>query len=293
MGQKRKKRFGDRKDGYKIRNLDPITKLTPYIMPQRNDALNYFADSLEITEAEKYIKEKRALGYENFGLLHVILAAYVRTVSQRPALNRFISGQQIYHRNYLEVAMTIKKEMTLDSEESCIKVRFDLNSTATDVYNKFNQAIEEYKNTERDNSFDGITKALKLFPRFIIRSFMALLRWMDYHGIMPKSIIELSPFHASCYITSMGSLGIPPVFHHIYNFGNVPLFIAFGKRRRENELQTDGSIKNKLYSDITVVTDERICDGFYFASAFKYLQRLIRDPSKLDFPPEQIAKDRN
>lgn len=289
--KKRKKRLGDRKDGYKLHDLDPITRLTPFIMRERNDALNFFTDSLEITEAEKYIREKRAAGYENFGLLHVIIASYVRTVSQRPALNRFISGQQLYHRNFIEVAMTIKKEMTLNSEETCIKVRFDPASTAVEVYDKFNQAVEEYKNTNNESNFDGLTKVVKALPRFMIRSFIAFLRWTDYHGIMPKSIIELSPFHASCYITSMGSLGIPPVFHHIYNFGNVPIFIAFGKRRRENELQADGSIKNKLYSDISVVTDERICDGFYFASAFKYMQRLIRDPYKLDTPPEEVLDD--
>lgn len=289
--KKRKKRLGDRKDGYKLRTLDPITKLTSYIMPERNDALNFFADSLEITEAEKYIREKRSEGYENFGLLHVILASYIRTVSQRPALNRFISGQQLYHRNWIEVAMTIKKEMTLDSEETCIKVRFDPESTAIDVYNKFNQAVEEYKNTDDESNFDSLTKVLNVIPRFLLRFVIFSLRKLDYYGFMPKSIMELSPFHASCYITSMGSLGIPPVYHHIYNFGNVPIFIAFGKRRRENEVQADGTIKNKLYSDISVVTDERICDGFYFASAFKFMQRLIRNPYKLDTPPEEIVED--
>lgn len=289
--KKRKKRFGDRADGYLLKNVQPITRLMPFIMRYRSDAMNMFSASVDIGTAEKYIKEKHAEGYEHFGLIHLIIAAYVRTVSQRPQINRFVSGQQIFARNKIEVAITIKKEMSLESPDTCIKMIFEPTATPVDVYNEFNRQVQEYRGQQEASDFDKTAKLLNYIPRFFLKFAMFLLRTLDYFGILPKFLLNVSPFHASMVITSMGSLGIPPIFHHIYDFGNVPLFIAFGKRRKVYELNSEGKAEEKIYSDMCVVTDERICDGFYYASSFKMLQRLMRNPYKMDTPPEEIVED--
>ncbi|MBR5314227.1 MAG: hypothetical protein IKU45_02295 [Clostridia bacterium] len=289
--KKRKKRFGDRSDGYLLKNIDPIIRLMPFIMRERSDAMNMFSTSVNITAAEEYIKEKHNEGYEHFGLVHLILAAYVRTVSQRPAINRFVSGQQVFARNKIEIAITIKKEMSLSSPETCIKMIFEPDATPVDIYNEFDRQVQEYRKQQQESDFDKTTRILHYIPRFVLKFAIFLLRSLDYFGILPKFLLKVSPFHASLVITSMGSLGIPPIFHHIYNFGNVPLFIAFGKRRKVYELNAEGQVEEKLYSDMCVVTDERICDGYYYASAFKMLQRLMRNPKKMDLPPEEIIED--
>lgn len=85
--QKRKRRFGDRNDGRLLRSLSPMMKLMPYIMPQRCDACNSFRGVVDVGTVEKYVREKRAEGKANFTVMHVLLAAYVRLVSQRPGLN--------------------------------------------------------------------------------------------------------------------------------------------------------------------------------------------------------------
>lgn len=288
---KRKFRFGDRRDGYKLRTIDPFIRILPFIMPKRSDSLNMFSSRLEISVAEKYIRQKHEEGYKNFGLLHLLLAAYVRTVSQRPAINRFVSGQQLYARKNIEIIMTVKKDMTLDSPETCIKMQFEPTATPIDVYNKFNQLALESK---ADNSSNGVDQAAKFFnyiPRFLMKFAMFILRALDYYGLLPKFLLNISPFHGSLVVTSMGSLGIPPIFHHIYDFGNIPVFIAFGKRYRVNEINDDGSVKKSVYSDVCITTDERICDGFCYASAFKMVERLIRNPYKLDTPPETVVED--
>ena len=263
----------------------------PFIMRYRSDAMNMFSSSIEISAAEKYIKEKHAEGYEHFGLIHLIIAAYVRAVSQRPAINRFVSGQLIYARNKIEVAITIKKEMTLSSPDTCLKMVFAPDATPIDVYNEFNKQVQEYRKQQEESDFDKTARILNYIPRFVLKFAIFMLRVLDYFGILPKFLLKVSPFHASMVITSMGSLGIPPIFHHIYDFGNVPLFVAFGKRRKAYELDADGKVCERVYSDLCVVTDERICDGFYYASAFRMLQRLIRNPYKLDTPPEEIVED--
>lgn len=284
---------GDRCDGRRLRSLDPIAGVGVYIMPDRNGASNLFMDCFECSNAEKYIRQKRDEGLSSFGYTHLILAAYVRTVSQRPAVNRFISGQKIYSRDGdIEVSMAIKKEMTTDASETIITIYFSPEDTAKDVYEKFNAELEKAKgSSELDSSFDKLAGLLNLIPGVFMKFTVWLLKTMDYFGMLPRWLLRLSPFHASLFITSMGSLGIPPIYHHLYDFGNIPIFVAFGIKRRENELQADGSIVQHKYIDFSVVTDERICDGFYFASSIKQMKRFLANPEKLDVPPETIVRD--
>ena len=97
MEEKRKRRFGDRKDGRRLRSMDPLSRVASYIMVNRSGASNYFVDSVDIGEIERYIRHKRKdEGLAGFGIMHVLVAAYVRCVSQRPAVNRFISGQKVF-----------------------------------------------------------------------------------------------------------------------------------------------------------------------------------------------------
>lgn len=284
---------GDRNDGRLVRTLDPMNGVAIYIMPDRVPASNLFSDSFECSAADAYIREKREEGLSHFGITHLLLAAYARTVSQRPAVNRFISGQRTYSRDdEIEVSMTIKKDMSLEGSETIITVYLDPTDTAYTVYEKFNKEVESVKSTkELDSSFDKLAGLINLIPGVFLKFTMWVLKTLDYFGHLPRFLTRLSPFHGSMFVTSMGSLGIPPVFHHLYDFGNIPVFLAFGMKRGENELERDGSVVRRRYIDFTVNTDERICDGFYFASAFKYFKRIMMDPHKLDNPPEEVIHD--
>ena len=111
--------------------------------------------------------------------------------------------------------------------------------------------------------------------------------------MLPKFLLEVSPFHGSLFFTSMGSLGIPPIYHHLYDFGNVPVFCSFGKKRRVYELQRDGTVVLRKYVDWNLVTDERVVDGFYFASALRYIHALFQDPWQLDEVPAEIRRDQD
>ncbi|MBR4870027.1 MAG: hypothetical protein IKU12_04500 [Oscillospiraceae bacterium] len=288
------KRFGDRNDGRRLRTLSPIFAVSPYLMKTRNTSQNFIADSIEITEMERYIVEKRKAGLKNFGILHVLLAAYVRTCARYPGLNRFISGQRIFCRDReIEVNMTIKKEMSTDSPDTVIKVEFDPADTPAEVYEKFNVKVQEVKNAPLNADFDKLVGVFNLIPGLVLKFFVFLLQAMDYFGLLPRFLTKLSPFHGSMYITSMASLGIPPSYHHLYDFGNVPVFISFGKKRRVYEPKKDGSLVLKKYIDWNIVTDERIVDGFYFASCMRYLHNLLSDPWQLDTPPEAVLRDQD
>ena len=236
--------WGDRIDGRRIRTLAPMAQITMYFQWERNICSNLFEESFEITHIDRYIRQKRREGLTDFGITHVLLAAYVRGVAKYPQLNRFIAGQKVYSRgNDIQYCMVVKKEMTVESPDTSIKVHLTPYDTAEDVYRKLNAAVESVKSTqELDSSLDSLIQYFNLIPGLLLKFTVWLLKLLDYFGLLPKFLLELSPFHGSLFFTSMGSLGIPPIYHHLYDFGNLPVFGAFGCKRKAVEVLEDGSV---------------------------------------------------
>lgn len=290
--KKRRRRLGDRSDGRKLRTLQPMNRLMPYIMKNRSDAQNTFADKIEVSKADRLCRQKVLEGKTNFSFLHILLAAYLRTITQRPAVNRFVSGQKIYARNEIVFVMTIKKEMSLSAPDTVIKVKFAPDDTLDDVYEKFNiVATDAIASLDKETSFDKLIKVFNIIPGFILRFIVWLVKCLDYIGILPKAFMDLLPFYGSMIVTSMGSLGINPIYHHIYDFGNLPVFLSYGRKRTVFEYDKNGNLNKKRYIDIKAVTDERICDGFYFASAFKYFKKIVENPECLETKATELFED--
>ncbi len=291
---KRKRRWGDRRDGRRLRTLPPMSMVSPYIMKTRAGAQNKVHYTLDIERIEEYIHKKRAEGLKSFGVLHVLVAAYVRTVAARPAINRFISGQKIYARHDIETIMAIKMSMTLDAPDTMIKLKFAPTATADDVYHAFVKEIDANRGegAAEESDFDKLARVLRYIPGLLLRFTVSILSFLDYFGLLPRFLTNLSPFHGSMVITSMGSLGIPPIYHHLYDFGNVPIFVAYGAKKKMIVPQRGtGEPEYKKFLDFTVTTDERICDGYYFASALKQLCSILQNPEILDTPPEKVIED--
>jgi len=291
MAESAKRRLGDRKEGRQLRSLAAFYKFIPYIMVKRNDACNSFSDAFEVTEADRYLRQKRVEGYKGMGFLHLLLAAYIRTVAMRPGVNRFISGQRIFARNNIEIVMAVKRSLSSEGSETTIKLYFEPTDTIYDVYRKVNEIVDEIKADDGGNNTEKVAEMLFKLPGLVLKFAIWVLNIFDYFGWLPSSLLAASPFHGSMIVTDMGSLGIPPIFHHLYNFGNLPAFLAFGAKRRVYEFDRHGNPVERKYIDYTAVLDERICDGFYYASAFKYLKYYLNNPQLLETPPEKVEQD--
>lgn len=287
----RGRRAGDRADGRLIRTISPFNKFIPFIMPTRNDAMNYYEESFEITKADKYIRELRQKGYKGIGMLHFLIAAYVRCVAKFPGINRFIAGRRIYAANDIVVVMTVKRAIELNADETTIKVHFLPTDTIFDVYKKMNAEIEKIKTDDSANGTEEFAASVAKLPRFIFRFVLWLLRVMDYFGAIPESLEEVSPFHGSMIITDLGSLRIGPIYHHIYNFGTLPVFISFGTKRRAYEIEGGTKIVEKKYLDTKLTLDERIADGHYYASFLQHFRYIFRNPEMLSQSPDTVAED--
>ena len=286
-----KRRFGDRKEGRQLRSLAPFYKFIPYIMAKKNDACNLFEDSLEISNAESWLRAKRREGWKSIGMLHLFIAAYVRACAHCPGLNRFISGQKIFSRRNIQVVLTVKRAMSADAEETTIKIDLEPTDTVFDVYRKLGEKVEEIKANDGENNTEQVAAALCKLPGLFLKFALWVINLLDYFDLLPQFVLDASPFHGSMIITDIGSFGVPPVYHHIYNFGNLSTFIAFGAKRRAVELDKTGAVVERKYIDYKVTMDERIVDGIYYANGLKYLKYYLKNPEALEQAPAEVNED--
>ena len=286
-----RKRAGDRRDGRLLRSLPAFSKFIPFIMPTRNDAQIFYDESFEVTTVDRRLRSLRVDGYKGIGMLHFLIATHIRCISMLPGINRFIAGRRIYAHDDITVVMAVKRSLSVDSSETTIKVHFQPTDTIFDVYRKLNEKIEEIKTSEEDNNTEEVAETLTKAPRFLLRIAIGILRVLDYFGLIPDSLIEASPFHGSMIITDLGSLRIRPVFHHIYNFGTLPVFIAFGAKRPAFELDRPGEVVDNKYVDCKFVIDERIADGHYFAQFLQAYRYIFQHPEILEKAPGRVIED--
>ena len=286
-----RRRFGDRKDGRLLRSLPAFAKFIPFIMPKRNDACNQYEESFEMSAVDRRLRQLRVNGYKGIGLLHFLIAGYIRGISMLPGINRFVVGRRIYARKDIEVVMTVKRSISLDATETTIKVYFEPTDTIFDVYRKMTEKIDEIKASDGNNNTEDVAEALCKAPRFLLRFAITVLRILDYFGWLPENLTDASPFHGSMIITDLGSLRIGPIYHHIYNFGTLPVFIAFGSKRHVYEINRRGEVEDKKYVDTKFVLDERTVDGHYYAQFLQAFRYLFLHPEVLEAPPTKVVDD--
>lgn len=276
------------KEGHRVKNINPFDTFIPFVMVDRNDSQNTISDSFEIAPTEEFIRQMRAEGLDGFGVLHVILAAYVRMVSQRPKVNRYIRGQRVWARNEITVSLAIMRKMSLDGVETTIKMHFKPDYNIYQVYDEVTRAIESGM---KETNTDGVAKGLTRIPRLLLKFTIWFLKTLDYFNLILPSLRDASPFHASMFITNMASLNIPPIRHHLYNFGNCPLFIAFGAKRTVYDFTEEGEPFKKRVVDIVVNIDERTTNGYYWASSLKMFKHYLAHPELLREKPEHVVED--
>lgn len=272
--------FGHRSDGRKLKTLPPFFRVIPSVMLERSDSQVYFKQDISLKTIDEYIDKKAAEGIK-FSYMNIIYAALVRILAERPQLNRFAMNGTLYARNQILVSLAIKKNLSDDGTETTIKLPFTGTENIFEIKEILDKVIESNKNTSTANSTDRLAKALSLVSNGSLRRAVKFLSFLDKHGIMPKAVINASPFHTSLFLTNVGSLGIDSVYHHLYNFGTTSLFFAMGKKKK-SFIYDDDEIHEEKCITIAFVGDERICDGYYFANSFKLLSKYLRKPELLE-----------
>lgn len=285
--------FGFRADGKRIKSIDPMMKLVPYIMKERNDAMVMTRYDINCSGMDEYIFKQRKENDLRFTYMHLLIAAMVRTFALRPKLNRFISNGRVYKRNKIQISFTVKKALSDEGEETNIKLTFTGKEDIFEIKKMMDEEIAKNTKVTSFNDTDALTKFLTVVPAFLIKFFVWFLLGLDKLGLWPKKLIEVSPFHTSMYLTNMKSIKMNYVYHHIYNVGTTSIFIAMGKEKYQPVvLDAD---ENKLGAakimEAGIVIDERIADGLYYGNSMREFMKIISNPSILETGLESIVED--
>ena len=282
--------FGFRPDGRRLGKIDPIVRITPYLMPMRCDAQVFLEQKLDYEMLARYIAAKAAQG-QKVTFMQIVVAAYVRGISQHPEINRFIMNKQYYARNNCSVSYTILKEMqNHDSEETTVRILFDLTDTLFDVRDRMNAAVEAHRGAENENFVDKLASFVLAVPG-LATVLVAIVRLLDRFGIAPSVLMDELPFYSGMFITNNGSIGLHHVWHHIYNFGNVSMFLGMGSVMKEPFVEPDGRTRMRRWLPIGITVDERVCSGAHYAAFFADVIRCLNHPELLEVPPEEIKFD--
>ena len=280
-----------RPDGRLVKSVPPIMKIMPYIMRTRTDSMNMYDDAFDCEAWDEYIKEKGAEGIK-LTYMHIFIAGIVRMMALRPQLNRFIMNGRIYTRHKISVSFVVHPKLCDDDAGTTIKLDFEGTETILEIAEVINRRIKEETTDRRgENGTDKLARLLTFVPSPLIRLVVNTLMWQDRHNWMPKKVIELSPFHTSFFITNLKSLGINYIFHHTYEFGTTGIFFAMGKEQNHVALDKEGNPVNVKRMGWGLVTDERFCDGLYFAMSLRLLRKFMRDPRVLEKPLEAKIAD--
>lgn len=283
-------RWGDRYDGWRVRKVDPVFRVIPYILRTRMDAQNFFEEKVPIDHIEAFIKKHKD-EMPDLSIMHVIMAATVRLLSQRPHLNRFVVWNKIFARNHINFSIAIKRSMTDAGEETLIKPYFQAEDTLQEVVRKTKEVQLANQQEGAQNASDTISKVLGTLPDWLMRVVAWLLLWTDKVGILPRFINEASPWHCSVFLTNIGSIGVESIYHHLYEFGTCSNFLAMGKKSRYHTYNKEGALVAHKQIRLKFVLDERICDGYYYASSLRLMTKYLLNPEILLSPPEKVVKD--
>ena len=281
--------FGFRPDGRRVKDIDPVVRATPYLMPMRCDAQVFLQHKADFELMSRYIAKKNMEG-EKITYMQIIIAAFVRTVSQHPEINRYIMNKQFFSRNNCTVSFTMLKDPTShDSEETAVKIKFDLTDTIFDVRDRMIEQIEKNRVPESKNFLDKLLGVLFAVPG-LPTTVVGLVRLLDRYGLCPGALLDELPFHTSMYITNNASIGLHHVNHHIYNFGSTSLFFGMGTQERVAVVE-GGQTRMKRFLPIGITADERVCSGAHYAEFFLMMKHLMDHPEELETPPETVRFD--
>ena len=277
-----------RRDGKKVKVESSEYAVISHIMSQRNDAMNMITIDIPTEPIQKYLNAKRKEGVK-LSHLSVILAAYTRVVAEFPYLNRFVVNKTVYARNELAIGMVVLKSGQMDNG-TMSKIKLDPADTIFDVDRKMNEYIEKNRKADEVNSTDKLVNVLLSIPG-LLRIGVIAFKILDKFGLLPRSIIDASPFHASMTISNLASIRTNHIYHHVYNFGTTSILMTMGNSREVPKRDKNGEIYFEKCIPFGVVMDERIASGSYFALAFRKLNKYLSDPSLLETEPEVVIRE--
>ena len=282
----RKRRWGDRRDGRWVRDVPGLQTIMAHMLPNRTDCECYMQDSFDITDLLPYLEKKNASHPDyKTTVFHALLMSAARMVRERPKMNRFIQGRRMYERYEISLAFVAKRRFNDNGEEALMFFVPEDDETLDSLSARIvGKVAETRKSASSTDGIDAMIDGFAKIPRLLLMVILRIIRWLDFWGLNPKVLTDGDPNYSTLFLSNLGSIKAPAVYHHLNNYGTNSIMVTVGTIRKEECIMPDGSRQIRDVVDIGATLDERIADGFYFARSLKLVKYMFAHPELLDRP---------
>lgn len=283
--KKERRRFGDRRDGKILRDIDAMHFIMPIIYPNRCDNEAYISETIDLTELNAFLARKNADEQDfPYTMFHLIVTALIKTITLRPKLNRFICNKNTYQRNEVTASFVVKKHFEDDSEEGLAFIHAKDNDTLDSLHEAIRKQIMLGRADQINDSTSDSMDILNKMPRFLSKFLIWIITKLDKHGICPQFLIEADPFYSSVVLSNIGSIKMKCGYHHLTNWGTNSLFCIIGEKKLTPVFDAEGNYQMREMVDLGLTIDERLADGYYYSKSIRLLKTLLEKPELLELP---------
>lgn len=278
------KKFGDRRDGKLLRDLDSLHFITGIIYPNRCDNEAFISERIDLTNINKYLEKKNYDGIEyKYNTFQVIVTAIMKMLHQREKMNRFIVNGNFYQRNEISSSFVVKKLFADHGAEALAFIHSKPEDTIDTIHQSIYDQVSFCRSDKVDSSTDSMDTLNKL-PRFVSKTAVRFIMRLDKHGWVPKSMIATDPYYSSCVISNLGSIKLKSGYHHLTNWGTCSMIVLIGEIKDRPFYKEDGSFEMRPSVDLGITIDERLADGYYYSQSVKLLKKVLENPELLERP---------
>ena len=273
-----KKKFGDRRDGVRLR-LGGFEKIWNCLKSKRSENEVHILREIDVTELKKYYDDKKK-DDDRITYFHLFATAIAKTIYNKPLLNRFVINGNKYDRNDVTLSFVAKTQFTDDAKELFKVIRIDKKDNVFTISKKIFGDVKEIRNNISSNTDDFIDN-FRYFPKFIIKLVVMILKFLDNHDMLPKSLTSGSIYHSTVLLSNLGSIQSGAIYHNLTNFGTNSIVVTMGEIKEDVRVM-DGKIEKRYICQFGITLDERIADGVYFAKCVNLIEYILNNPSLLE-----------
>jgi hypothetical protein len=276
-----------RADGTLSRGLSNERRVMPYMMRGRNESVVYFRQDIDLVKADAFIRAwNQANPLLRIDVFHLACWAMRATFERQPGTNRFVAGGRIYDRKGIWLSYAVKTKLETGAPMAVVKRRFDTDPSFAAMVEGMQIAQAEATSSDR-STVDKELGLLMVFPGFVRRIVFAVIRGADRLGALPRSFIEKDPMYASTFFANMASLGMPAVYHHLYEYGTVGVFGSLGRPVTDPTGPTSGPERRRSM-EVKWTYDERVDDGLAAWYALRHFKAVLEDPESAGVVMEAV-----
>ena len=264
-----------RSDGTVVKNVHPYRRMLLLVSPSKSEST--FQASMEVPadELENFLSER-----QDVSLTNVVVAALMRVLDEVPQMNRFVAGGRLYQRNALSISFSAKRQKgSASAKVSVVNISNPEPHSLMEVAHRTTSLLRRERSGEQtyaDKEYSFFGKV----PHSIMKKAPTVLMTLDSFGLLPRSFIENDPLFCSVFIANLGSIQMAAGHHHLFEWGNCPVFITVGQIGWTPIGSKDG-VASVRCLPLRITYDERIDDGLTARKGLRLLEELIANPSAL------------